>query len=334
MYCNSHHSIKGQMMVLFAAAIVALAGLLAISVEVGHIFVIKNELQNAADAAAHDGAAYLFPSASGTGLPNWTTAQTNSLTAVKRNKVGGLALTNGTIAGGWWDTTRTTTTLKPTSNTPGPNDVPAIQVTISRSAGQNGGPVSLFFGSILGLSTVNLSASAVAASGSPSTVNANTLFPVGMAQGLYNTYWDSTTNQPKIDPSTGQPYIFQINSGPNGGWSTFLTQTNSSPSIISLINSGNPAQLSIGQNIWFPSGVKTDVYSNVPTNVNVMVAVAAQTTPGNWSPIVAFAPLHIISAAGGSSKYIQVQFLNNFKFTQGTMGGGYYGAYMPPRIVD
>lgn len=129
--------------------------------------------------------------------------------------------------------------------------------------------------------------------------------------------WQSPVRHAK----TGQPYVFQISAGSQGRWSTFSLATNDSPTIISLITNGNPESLSIGDNVWMAPGVKTDVYSYVPTNKDVMVAVKAASDPGTFQPIVAFAPLHIDYAAGGSGKYIQVHFINNFRFVRSDPGG-------------
>lgn len=319
---------RGQVAIIVALWMMILIAFTALAIDVGHILVIRNQLQNAADATALNGAAYLYPS---TGAPNWTLAQTKATSAVSKNKVDNVALVNATLTPGYWNLT--SSTLKATSVTPVTGDVPALKVTISKSAGNNGGPVSLYFGSVLGLASVNLSATAVAVVGSPTSVKANDLFPVGMAKSLYDSYWDYTNNKPKIDPATGQPYVFQINSGPQGGWSTFLQQLNDSPSIIGLITNGNPTPLSIGQSIYFSPGVKTDVYSHVPANKDVIVAVASDTTPGTFEPIVAFGALHIDFAVGGSSKYIQVHFTNNIKIPDGDPGGPSYGVYTPPRLA-
>lgn len=324
---------RGSTMLLFVFMVPVFLALASLTIDLGHIYVVRNELQNAADAIALGGAAYLYPSTAGS--PNWSLAQTKALAAAPNNKVDGVAIATADVTTGYWSLNGTTNTaLKATSITPTNVDVPAVMVKVSKESGKNGGPVALFFGSILGLSTVDVRASAVAIVGAPSAVKANSLFPIAMASSLYNAFWDSTTNQPKIDPSTGQPYVFKISEGPQGGWSTFNTQINDTNSIINLMTSGNPIPLAIGNNVWMSTGVKTAVYDAVPTNKDVLVAITADTAPGTYQPIVAFGALHIDFAVGGSQKYIQVRFINNFKFSQGEPGGGpNYGAYTPPRLA-
>lgn len=304
----------------------------ALTVDLGHIFVVRNQLQNAADATVLEAVGYLYP-ATASGAPNWSLAQTSATSAIPRNKVDGIALSNGTITTGYWDLTGVTTTMKATSITPGINDVPALMATISKSSGKNGGPVNLFFGSLLGISTVNVSATAVAAAGAPSSVNSNALFPIAMAVSTYNTYWDSTNNIPRIDPSTHAPYVFHINEGAQGGWTSFNLNSNDTPTIISLITTGNPIPLKIGDQIWMTNGMKTSIYSSVPSNKDVLVAVVAISAPGALESIVAFGALHIDFGIGGSSKYVQAHFTNNYKFNNGNPGGPRYGVYMPPLLV-
>jgi uncharacterized membrane protein len=209
--------IQGSVMILVGIMLVIFLMFAALSIEIGHVLIVRNELQNAADSAALQGASYLYPGTSG---PNWSLATTKALSAVPHNKADNITLISGTISTGYWNLT--TSVLNPTSITPVIGEVPAVKVNISKSPGNNGGPVPLIFGSLLGISSVNLDATAVAVVGSPSSVKAGDLFPIGMAKSLYDSYWDNTNNKPKIDPATGQPYIFQINSGPQGGWSTFL----------------------------------------------------------------------------------------------------------------
>lgn len=300
----------------------------ALTIELGHIFIVRIQLQNAADATAKQGAAYLYPSVNG---PNWSLATTQATAEISKNKVNNIALVNGTITTGYWSLNNST--LQPTSITPITGDVAAVKAVISKSAGNNGGPEPLFFGNALGLSSVDISATAIAVVGSPSAVDPGDVFPVAMAKSLYDVYWDPVNNKPKNDPATGQPYIFNINSGPQGGWTTFLEELNNSPAIISLIENGNPTALAIGQSIYFAPGVKNDVYSHVPLNKDVFIAVTSGTDAGTFQPIVAFGALHIIQGIGGSTKVVQVQFTTNLKMPNAEPGGPSYGIYTPPRFV-
>jgi hypothetical protein len=266
--------------------------------------------------------------------PNWTLAENKANSAIANHKVANATLTDADISVGLWNLAGGSSALKSISSTPLANDVPAVKVTISKSAGKNGGPVSLFFGPTMGIHTVDLSATAIAMMGSPSSVPPNSLFPAAMAKGVYDEYWDSTTNSPKIDPNTGNPYIFNISDeGPQGSWSTFTIQANDTLTIIELMSTGNPTSLAIGDNIWIPPGAKTSIYNDVPINKDVLVAITAEAEPGTLQPIIGFGALHIIASEGGSSKSIKVQFIKDFKISQGSPGGPNYGVYTPPRLA-
>jgi hypothetical protein len=232
--------------------------------------------------------------------------------------------------------------MEATTIAPGVYDAPAVQVTVTRATNQNGGAISLFLGGLLNLLSVPGSATAVAVAAAPSTVDAGGLFPVVLDQCAFNQYWDATTNQPVIDPSTGQPYEFDITNGQtNGGscdageWTSFLENANNVATIGSLIANGNPSPLSIGDSIWIEPGAKTAIYDAVPTNVTVVMPVATQIDSKTYVPIVAFAAFHIDASVGGSDKYIQGHFVGGYTLTTAAGGvGPTYGAYMAPRLAQ
>lgn len=323
--------LRGGIMIMMALMLFAFLAFTALSVDLGHVFVVQNELQNAADAAALQGAGYLHPTISG--VPNWSLASSSASGAVQQNKVDNVNLSTGSVTTGYWSLTNAV--LQSTNITPGATDVPAVQVTISKSSGVNGGPVNLFFGTVLGLPTVNLHAIATAATGSPNQVNGQTLFPIAMSKTTYDTYWNSASNTPIIDPSTGKPYVFHISEGVQGGWTSFETTSNDTTSLINLMNNGNSTPLKIGDSIWMTTGIKTAAYSSVPTNKNVLIPIVANSSPGAFQTIVAFGVVHIDFGVGASSKYVQLELTYDYKLSGGgTPGGPSYGVFIPPKLVQ
>jgi len=123
---------------VFAIGLTVLIAFGALSIEVGNILVVQNELQNAADAAALAGAEYLYP-ASSSGIPGWSSASSYASKEVALNLANGVKLTAGTVQTGYWDLTGA---IKGIQSTIGSilNPSPAVQVTVSLSAGNNGGP--------------------------------------------------------------------------------------------------------------------------------------------------------------------------------------------------
>lgn len=321
----------------FVAILIPLLIFAAFAINMARLSVVRNELQNAADAAALAGASHFI--ANGAGTPDWAGAASATTAAVALNASDRIELSSGTVTMGYWNLAGSPSTLQPTTITPSTNDAPAVQVKISRSASQNGGLLSLAFGALLGVPSVAASATAIAVAAPPGTV-AGGLFPVALGQCLYQTYWDSSTNQPKIDPSTGKAYEFQIGSDyaygggcDAGQWTSFTSVANDVPTIRGLIENGNPTSLSIGDHIYIQPGAKTTLYSSVPSNTVIYVPIVSKIVTKTFQPIVAFAAFYVDYAVGGSGKYISGHFLTGYNIPQSSGVGPGYGGYVPPRLA-
>jgi Putative Tad-like Flp pilus-assembly len=317
----------------------------AFAIDVPRVFAVSGELQNAADAAALAGAAAL-PST--TNAPNWAGAATAATAAIPLNASDGVKLSAGTVRTGYWDFAASSPAIQAPSTVTLPvpaSKVPAVRVTITRDASTNGGLVALFLGALLRKPSTADSATAVAVIAPPSTMPAGGLFPVVLDKCVYDQYWDSQTNQPKIDPSTNQPYEIQIGNGRlygsscfAGQWTSFLTPFDNVPTVRDLIANGNPSPVSIGDNVWIEPGVKTTIYSSVPTGVTVIVPVASQidgsATYATFTPVLAFAAFYIEGSYGADNKSIQGHFVGGYKIpTQASGIGPNYGGYVAPRIA-
>ena len=323
---------RGQVMVLFVLLMFALLGFGALAIDTANLYLIRNQLQNAADAAALSGANYLYPFISSG--PNWSQAQTKATATARLNSVDGVLLTDATVQTGFWNITGTPSTLQATTITPGQYDLTAVQVTISKMAGVNGGPVNLIFGPIIGIKTANVSAQAVAVTGAPSMLKAGQLFPLAMAKSVYDTYWNTTTNSPKINPSTGQPYTFQVGGSKlgQGAWTTFNANSNSSSTVRDFVVNRSPINYKMGDNIWITTGSKTSAYGSVPPNIDVLIPVVVNVNKSGLQQIVAFGAIHI-DFASSSGKYVQMHFITNYKSNSSAPGGYSYGVYTPSRLA-
>jgi len=176
--CRRRH---GAMVPLFALLLVPLLGMLAFSIDAGYMVLVRTDLQNAADAAALAGAEkmqglwvqYYTPSQLNQSsiLTNATTNTTGSPMATAElfasyNRAGNVNLTvldqdvhfGFTNASGTYSTTYTGF----------PN---TIEVTVRRDEVANG-PLALFFARVLGMSSVDIQATARATiySGSVNTL--------------------------------------------------------------------------------------------------------------------------------------------------------------------
>jgi Flp pilus assembly protein TadG len=205
----------------------------ALAIDISNLMLVKNELQNAADAAAQAGAQCLYPRPDcykprkleseliNLPRPHWINAESIATQAVPNNAVQGTALADSVVTSGYWNVTGTPNTLQLLPHTPGTNDAPAVQVTIAKESGKNAGSVTLYLAGLMGLRNTDLSATAISVATSPGLVNPGGLFPFTMAQCMYDAYWDSTKGMPRIfqlgdkDPNNltqtvGKPWLFHL----------------------------------------------------------------------------------------------------------------------------
>ncbi|WP_231748557.1 pilus assembly protein TadG-related protein [Burkholderia latens] len=265
---------RGAVAITVALLMTILLGFAALAIDIGYLFVVRNELQNAADAAALAGAPCLYPRAQCSNqtahAPDWATAQAQTVQGVSLNKSSNKALTGYTtdVSYGYWDVTGSVHGLQSSMPASPAVGMPAVQVVVTRSATKNGG-VPTFLATIWGTKSVSESAVAVAVVSNPGNVGSGAMFPVALTKCMYDQYWDSTNGKPKTATATtppgpgqpnqtvGKPYTFYVTSSYHAGpceagqWTTFDTTANDVPTVRNLISNGNPDPASIGS----PSGV-------------------------------------------------------------------------------
>jgi Flp pilus assembly protein TadG len=152
---------------------VAMAIMAGVAIDVGHALLTQAELQNAADAVALSagtkmGGVYLAMPEADQGdmnrnLTSGEQAQINNMgdntaAANSASNVASLALEAGGVEFGTWDFTAKT--FAPSLSRPN-----AVQVTVSRAAGTQNGPIATFFAGMLGVSAMDVNATAIAALG-------------------------------------------------------------------------------------------------------------------------------------------------------------------------
>ncbi len=132
---------KGQVMILYGLFLTVIIGMTSLSVDVGYLYVGRNSLQSALDSAALAGA---------TALPSTATAEARAVQFAQSNQVfqQSVTLQSSDIQFGSYDSTTDTFTESPTG-------VNAIRITRQMT-------MPLFFGPILGVNTVDISAEAIA----------------------------------------------------------------------------------------------------------------------------------------------------------------------------
>jgi Flp pilus assembly protein TadG len=156
---------------------IPMVGMLAFAIDVGYIVAVKSELQNAADAAALAGAQqlqqlYVQYYAPGQTSDNqfqiYTTATTNTQTSgcptyaaeqfASYNQAGGVSVTvpDSDVTFSYWDGTNAS---MPASY---PTYFPNTVTVVTRRDSSANGPLGLFFGRILGIGSIELTATASA----------------------------------------------------------------------------------------------------------------------------------------------------------------------------
>ena len=219
----------------------------------------------------------------------------------------------------------------------------AIQVTITKTSGQNGGPVQLFFGPVLGIKTMDVSATAVAVVGSPTTVPAGTLFPLTLSQTTYNNYWNSSNNQPVWDENGNAPSFQCCQKGSTTGcWTTFGTNSYTSSTIKSCISTGNPTQCSVGDSICVALSESNEVFSNCPSNVDCVCPIVSDCSSQGTQQALGYGCVQIVQSVsnGGhgqnSENYVQC-YLNSYVKVENTNATGYgvsYGVYTSSKLAN
>jgi Flp pilus assembly protein TadG len=137
---------RGVIVVLTATLLIVLLAMIAFAVDVGFLNLARTQLQAAADAAALAGAAALSDNATVVEAQKIADANFVAGRSVQLNS-------SDVVTGAWDANTR--------SFTPSTSAINAVKVTV-RTDAASGGPTALFFARVLGLTSVDESASAIA----------------------------------------------------------------------------------------------------------------------------------------------------------------------------
>ena len=337
LYRYFFHDDSGSVMVFTAIAIIVFLGFAALAIDIGHLCVVKNELQNAADAGASAGARNLAPYITTNPVhPDWESAQAAADSATKNNSTDKTLITHCQVDVGYYSLLNRGE-LQSSSITPTSVDVPAVKVTVSRVDGQNNGPVLPFLAQVLGINFMNVSATAMAMISCPSTAPPGSLFPVTMNYSFVKNNFD-TINSFRIcsDYHTDEEFA--------GQFTTFYEVLNDTDNVRELMDYGNPDPVRLGSMIknvdptYIDPGTKAALFNYILKNyvgkVVFIPVVDYDIYTHEYNKVMCFVPIFIEDAKTGSKKYIQAHFTKD-KFMPSTDAGGEcYGAYMTPRVVN
>jgi Flp pilus assembly protein TadG len=161
---------EGSVMVLTALGLVAFLGFASLAIDLGHLYVVRNELQNVADAAALAGVNKLVKNQDGVAVRDKDAAYAAILDVAQRQAaLSGLpAVDPGdrddiTVSYGIWNiyTGDPNTAWTDSDGNPYSN-ANAVRVAIKRASGSAYGPVTHFLAGILGQQTSEVAATATA----------------------------------------------------------------------------------------------------------------------------------------------------------------------------
>jgi len=344
---------SGSVAVIAAILLVVLCGFGALAIDTGHLFAVKSELQQAADAGALGGARALCTqipaSASFINKPNWSNGSSIATSTVQGNLADGSHLTDADVQAGFWnlswkantapkDATTGAINLLPQTTPPNPLYVPAVRVKVDKSATANSGTVKNPLGAVLGLASTSPSAQSVAAvfpltGKGISGVPAQSCFPFATPIYWVTQHWND-------DPPTSFRIGSHYHDDYGGQWTSFTIDANNVPTVRDLINNGNPTPLSVGDQIWIEPGTKDTLFTDMQVDIGkigLLPVVPDDYDTHAQTTLLGFAAFYLEDAVGGSSKYIQGHFVKGYIDYDGTPGSvsNYFGASgAAPSLVD
>ena len=313
---------SGVAMVLFALCAAILVGLVALSVDVGHIVLVRTELQTGADACALAGARGFFPNSTGTLAqinPDPVTAQSTANGWIGKNPADNQLLSSlSDVQTGVWN--YTTGKMEPWS-WPIPLGTfkgPGITVTVKKQGDLNAGPIHHVLATVFGVSTSDAQAQAIAAlSGVGSTEPGQANFPGAITE-----------------PNAEKADVFSLfpNGSQTGAWQSFFDKSTDWKTLTDILTKGTAPATNVGDPINTTNGVDARVFT-APTVglldifaahvasgkpwIVVMPVITASTNPGGQTlPIIGYAAFEVIDVKGPPDKIV------TFKPVSGNLGGG------------
>jgi Flp pilus assembly protein TadG len=253
---------SGNVAIITAILLVVLIGLVALVVDVGHVKAVRNELQNAADAAALAGTRGMFPPAAPGAKyipvedPPWCgQGVTMAMTTVNRTDTQDLAIPQADVQTGTWDWTGNIFT----PNAGCSLAINSMRVTVRKDSSANQ-PVNTWFARIFGRNTVDVAARATAAVGYVQGLPPRSGFPIAISEALKTQLMDSGETQgialypDKLD---------------NGGWCGPLGYNPNPPNLKDWINNGVPTDIIIGKDIGLINGVEASVFDTLANQIEL-----------------------------------------------------------------
>ena len=313
---------SGAVAVYVAIGIVVFLGFAALTMDIAHLMSVKRELAKAAEAGALSGARALWPVDITTATsrdPDCYSATTKASATAKKNRVDVNNITTNevTVEVGRWN--YTTKVFTPGNN----SSANGVRVTTHRNN------VQMFLAQVLGQTSKNMQATAVAVMDFAGTVGKGCL-PIAVNQDY--------SQNPGLTIYIG----FNPDPEDNGGWFALPADGANANTFKDYIQNDSCPPLTIGDTIDLQNGV-------VGTALQELAAELAN-HPGGWDvflPVVdtpkfnhadqidAFVPVRITEIQNtGNPKYVKGTVLTVAEAASALPGGGKFGALAPPKLVQ
>lgn len=313
---------RGFSVILLALLIFGITFMLGIALDAGYLYLVKGELQNAADAGALAGAGVIYPRnayppPTAFPEPDFVHSEVVAKAFVKHNSAAGRQL-NGSdienIDAGYWNLDGTpgqmpSEEIVPTGACSGTGmrcatsaqctagevclmrDLPAVLVTVKKA-------VPMFFATAFGVDSFEVKATAVAARGFPRTGHP---FPIAVSRCMVENYF----SQPLPTPPTEIKIWGAYNRVPgcNTGQWTSLTMGSNSAAVIRELMYSTPAPLSIGDTIQISAGNMEGLYGSLQQDfagkeVQLPVVQDPRLSTNSITPVTGFVRFRIDRVVG------------------------------------
>ena len=260
---------RGSALVYLSAVMVALTAFVSLAVDLSHVYVVRAELQLAADSASRYGVTAL-----GTGV---AAAQAAAVDAADDNKADGtpvvLDTANDIEFCNWNKATRTYTVLTGASR----SSANALRVTARRTAA-NGGAVQLMFARVLGKTSQNVQASSITYIERRVPSGIIGLNGVTFKNNTFVGSYNSSTNTGPSQSTAGSGATVgsngAITGGTNNNISGGVALGPSAPNVAGVSASGSTTRLSSAieapaDPAWSPAANPNGVAQNYSVNGNI-----------------------------------------------------------------
>lgn len=357
--------------VLAAGVLVVLLAFAGLAVDVGRAYVVKGELQKAADAAALAGAGNLHVvTPSPPPAPSWANAESAATGFIGKNSAENKALSDGRVETGYWNLAAPSNAIAPKTTVPGrcstsgfgctynsdctaselciQNYAPAVRVTVEKTPGNNGGPLMTFFARVVGWKEFEVAGSAIAVSGFVGAVPPGRTFPFAVTTCFTNDYF-SRTPLPNPPTEITNTSVYHLRNGTDaspGQWTNLTNGKDPSATMIAdyienLLNpdDGTPSPATkVGDPVYIDPGTKAAIYHKTQELIDAgkglvyLPIVDCTIVPDTVTPIRGYAAFQLTSTTNSS---MTGHFVALYTIPPGASpGGASANAVSPPKLVQ